>query len=99
MNVKKTLIALGLAASALGTTVATAADVYVQFGPPQPRHEVIVERHGYVWVPGYWNWNGHRYVWTKGHNVRERHGHHWVPDQWVEDNGRWRHEHGRWDRG
>jgi YXWGXW repeat-containing protein len=99
MQLNKTLIALGIAASSLGATVATAADVYVQIGPPPPRHEVVVEKRGYAWTPGYWNWNGHHYVWVKGRNVRVHHGEHWVPDHWVEDNGRWHREHGRWDRG
>jgi len=101
MNVNKTLIALGIAAGSLAATMtpAAAADVYVRIEPPAPRHEVVVEKHGYVWIPGYWSWNGHRYGWVDGHSVRARHSEHWVPDRWVEDRGQWHREHGRWERG
>jgi len=43
--------------------------------PPAP--QVVAEplsRAGYVWVPGYWFWNGNRYVWAGGRWVAERRG-------------------------
>ena len=41
---------------------------YVQFGPPAPIYETVPVSPGpaYYWVPGYWNWNGYRYVWIRG---------------------------------
>jgi hypothetical protein len=51
-----------------------------------------------VWVPGYWNWNGHRYYWVRGHRERVHRGRHWVEPRWYEDHGRWRRDRGRWDR-
>ena len=74
------------------------ADVYVRVAPPAPRYEVVpVVPSGYVWVPGYWDWNGHGYRWVGGHRVRAQRGAAWVPHRWVEDRGRWRMERGHWD--
>jgi hypothetical protein len=101
MNLKRTLLAMGFA---MGAMVAMApapalADITVRFGPPPIRHEVVpMVTSGYVWVPGYWNFNGHRYVWVRGHRERARHGRRWVAPRWHEDRGRWRQERGRWDR-
>ncbi len=100
MNVRKSLIALCIATGSVAATLpAFAADFYVRIAPPPPREEVVpVVRGGYVWVPGYWDWNGRHYHWVKGHRVRARHNEHWVPHRWVEDHGRWRMERGHWDR-
>jgi hypothetical protein len=101
MNVRKTLLAVCIATGSIATLSATpaSADVYVRVGPPAPRHEVVpVVQPGWVWQPGYWNWNGHRYVWVRGHRIRAHRGAHWAPHHWVEDGGRWRMERGRWER-
>lgn len=38
----------------------------------------------YVWTPGYWNWNGSRYVWVPGVYVTALHpGASWIPGHWV----------------
>ena len=101
MSAKKTLLAVCIATGSIATmgiTPAT-ADIYVRVGPPPPRHEVVpVVRPGWAWQPGYWNWNGHRYVWTNGHRVRAHRGAHWVPHRWQQDHGRWRMDRGHWDR-
>jgi hypothetical protein len=101
MNVRKTLLALGIAVGSIATLSATpaSADIYVRVGPPAPRHEVVpIVQPGWVWQPGYWNWNGHRYVWVRGHRVRAHRGAHWAPHHWIEDGGRWRMERGHWER-
>ena len=101
MNGKKTLLALCIAAGSLGAlgTAAANADVYVRIAPPAPRYEVVpAVPSGCVWVPGYWNWRGHRYVWVRGHRVHARRGEHWVGHHWREDHGRWHMERGHWDR-
>ena len=101
MNVKRTLLAMGFA---LGSVAALApasalADITVRFGPPPLRQEVVpVLPSGWVWVPGYWTYNGHRYVWVRGHRERAHRGRHWVAPRWYEDRGHWRHDRGRWDR-
>ena len=101
MNARKSLLALCIAAGSLATLAPAGAlaDIYVRVAPPPPRHEVApTVRHGWVWVPGYWDWNGRRYVWVRGHRVHARNRSHWVSDRWVEDHGRWRRERGHWDR-
>ena len=99
MKAAKTLVALGLAVGSIAMPALAAADVYVRIGPPAPRYEVVpAVRPGWVWQPGYWSWNGHRYVWFRGHRVHAHRGEHWVPHRWVENGHRWRLEGGRWDR-
>jgi hypothetical protein len=99
MDKRNVLLAMCLAAGSVASAIATpaSADVYVRIAPPAPRYEAVpVVQPGWEWAPGYWNWNGHRYVWVNGHRIHA-HGHgHWVPDRWVEDHGRWRREHGHW---
>ena len=86
-------ILLGIILAAVGSlgclTAAPASYVYVQVGPPAPMVETVPARPGpgYVWVGGYWNWNGSRYVWVHGRYVR--HGGAWC-------GGHWRHEHHGW---
>jgi hypothetical protein len=67
----------------------------IAFGPPPPRHEVVVvaPRPGCVWVPGYWSWAPARrhYVWVGGRWIAGRPGHAWV-------NGRWHHGPHGWFR-
>ncbi len=63
--------------------------------PPPVRYEVVPRpRHGYVWAPGYWGWNGRQYIWIQGHWERVRPG-------WLYQRPQWRHERNGWylDRG
>jgi len=81
---RKTILAALLASSAVFSLPAVCA-IYVDIAPPAPRYEVVpAPRAGYVWVPGYWDWRGHRHVWTRGHWERERHGFYFHPNRWVE---------------
>jgi hypothetical protein len=101
MNVRKALFASLFAAGLVAAPAAVQARTYVDIdvAPPANRVEVVpAPRAGYVWAPGYWDYNGHKHVWHKGYWQHERHGHHWVEDRWVEHNGRWHHERGHWDR-
>lgn len=104
MLLRKTLLVALVAAGSVGAVVvpapaAASAGVYVQIAPPAPRYEVIpAPRHGYVWVPGYWDWRGHHHVWVRGVWVRERVGYRYRPHQWVEHDGRWAFNRGGWDR-
>lgn len=104
MFTKKFLVSALMAAGLLGGAALplpsiAAVDVYVNTAPPPPRHERIPEaRRGYVWAPGYWNWQGNRHVWVKGHWVKERRGYAYRPNEWVERDGRWHLRRGGWDR-
>jgi YXWGXW repeat-containing protein len=99
MNRRNALLGL-LAFAGLGMPILgeAAKVIVVDVAPPPPREEVVVTRTGYVWVPGYWRWDGHRHVWVKGHYVPERHGYHWSPHRWEEHDKHWRFEAGHWDR-
>ena len=101
MNARKAIVTLCIAAGSLAALGATPslADVFVRIAPPAPRVEVVpAVRPGWIWQPGYWNWNGYRYVWARGHSVRGHPGQHWVAHNWRQDGGRWRMDRGHWDR-
>src|SRR5262249_3079321 len=67
--------------------------------PPAPVYEVVpAPRAGYVWAPGFWQWEGGRHAWHAGYWMPERRGYNWVPDRWDQVHGGWRHEPGHWDR-
>ena len=81
------LVAATLAASALPAAART--EVFVNLAPPAPRYEVVpAPRAGWVWVPGVWEWRGHRHVWVAGHWVRHRPGYVYAPARWVDNGGR-----------
>jgi hypothetical protein len=67
---------------------ATRGRVYVRVGPPAPVVEtrIVAPGPGYVWIPGYYTWDGRVYVWVPGRwdrapRARAR----WVPARWVHD--------------
>ncbi len=68
--------------------------------PPPPRYErVPPPRNGYVWAPGYWNWDGHRHVWAGGHWEPVRRGYLYDRPQWREGSNGWELQRGGWRRG
>jgi hypothetical protein len=78
---------------------ASYAQVIVRIAPPAP----IVERRppppdrGYVWIDGYHNWDGNRYVWVPGRWDRPPHpGGHWVAHRWVHRGDHWELVEGHW---
>jgi hypothetical protein len=85
---------LTLSAAAFVPTLASAqvgVSVVIGNAPPPPRFESVpAPRSGYVWAPGYWNWDGYRHVWAGGHWERERVGGYWRPAEWVRADGGWR---------
>jgi hypothetical protein len=75
------------------------ADVRVFIGtaPPAPRFESVpAPRNGYVWAPGFWNWENNRHVWIAGHWEASRRGHQFQRSEWVRDNDGWRLDRGGW---
>jgi WXXGXW repeat (2 copies) len=92
-----TLLTLGIAASAPFTASAAALIVVA---PPAPVVEVrpAIPAPGYVWMDGYWNWEGGRHVWIPGRWVAPHPGYHWVGHHWVHERGGWRLEEGHWVR-
>jgi hypothetical protein len=75
-------------------------NVVIGTAPPPPRREVVPDpRRGYEWAPGYWNWNGRRYVWVTGHWERVRPGHYYQRPEWQHDNNGWHLNRGGWHQG
>ena len=98
---RKLLLGALLSASLGAIALPASADtgIYVDIAPPAPRYEVVpAPRAGYIWVPGYWDWDAHRHVWRKGHWEHERAGYTWHPNRWEQRDGRWTLERGRWER-
>jgi hypothetical protein len=91
---------IGSAAFAPVQAFARDSVVVVRTAPPAPRHESVPQaRRGYEWVPGYWNWNGRRHVWTRGHWERARRGYVYHQPEWRQDGNSWRMNRGGWQRG
>jgi hypothetical protein len=62
--------------------------VYVPVPPPAAIVEARVPPPGpgFVFVPGYYTWNGAAYLWVPGVWVRPVRAHaRWVPGRWVHD--------------
>src|SRR5437763_4055592 len=100
------LLALAASAAPLTSMAAPRVDLYVGVAPPAPLVErVPAPRHGYVWAPGHWEWNGHRHVWANGVWIAERPGYAYSAPAWVQRGGGWTMEperwtpHGGYDRG
>ena len=89
MNLKRSLLT-AVAAVILVLGVAQ-AQVVVRIGPPPPRPVEVVPappHRGWVWVPGYHRWDGHRYVWVGGRYVKPpRPGAVWVAGDWHPERG------------
>lgn len=92
-----------ISATAIAPTQAIAeVSVSVNIGtaPPPLRYEPMPSpRSGYVWAPGYWNWNGHTHVWSDGHWERERSGYVYKSPEWHQHNGQWQLNKGGWKSG
>lgn len=103
MRTRNCLLATGFAVSLLAYPLTTAArvDIDVAIGPPPVVVEEAPRREGYLWAPGYWNWDNahHRHVWKKGRYIRNRPGEHWVPHAWTERDGRYHFNEGHWEHG
>jgi hypothetical protein len=87
------------ASSVVAPTIASAANDSADVAPPAPRVEPVAPREGYIWAPGYWEWNGLAYKWVSGRYIYERRVAHWVPDRWEQVGPHWQHVHGHWEQG
>ncbi|PWB41305.1 MAG: hypothetical protein C3F19_06610 [Rhodocyclales bacterium] len=86
-----------------GCAVAPASNGYVYYepvmvAPPPPRVEVITVAPypGYVWIGGYWGWNGRAHHWVPGRWEAPRPGHYWEPHRWEPQGKGWRERPGQW---
>ena len=94
---KKILAGLMLAGGLAMT--ASAEEVIVRVAPPH----AIVERRGpapgagYVWIPGYHNWDGSRHVWVAGRWEQPPRPHaRWEAHHWVRRHGGYVLVEGHW---
>jgi hypothetical protein len=110
----KTFLKIALISLPLMTAMPSFAQVSFDFHygyPPPPRREIIIERPypDAVWIPGYYDRIGYRYVWTPGYWRRPYYNtpHYWTPPGhhygWYHERG-WEphrrdfdddHDHGR----
>ncbi|MDY4295045.1 MULTISPECIES: hypothetical protein [unclassified Xanthomonas] len=91
----------GALAGAMAAAPAQAREVVelsVRAAPPPPRVERVVVRPGYVWMPGYWQWNGRHHVWVAGRYVVERPGYVYVGPRWEHYGPAYRFHAGYWVR-
>ena len=94
---KRALLALALITGCFSATAWS--QVIVRVRPPR----VVVERPlpppgpRYVWLPGYYRWNGIRYIWVPGRYViPPRPGVVWIAPRWIQRNGTWVFIRGYW---
>jgi hypothetical protein len=73
--------------------------VYVRVGPPAPIVDtrVVAPGAGYLWLPGFYRWNGAAYAWVPGRWERApRPRAAWVPGRWVRERRGWYFVEGHW---
>ena len=88
-----------LAGLSLAGCAARAGYGYVNVPPPAAQVEVygVAPGPGFVWVNGYWNWGGSRYVWAPGRWQRPpRPRARWESGRWENHHGRYAYKQGRW---
>ena len=94
-----------LLAGALGGAPAcvlrvTAPALVVDAEPPPPRAEAApVQRMGYVWVAGHWEWVGTTWQWRTGYWQAERTNYAWRDGYWERRGNRWHWVEGHWEVG
>lgn len=76
-------------------TVGRGPAMVVEREPPAPRIENHIERPGYVWIKGRWDWN-RAWIWVDGRWERARSGHVWRDGRWERRGQRWYWIEGQW---
>ena len=89
-----------LVAAATAVPAFAGIDVDINVGPPPaPQVEAVpAVPAGYVWAPGFWEFDHGHYVWRRGHLMESRRGYHWVPETWDHRGDHHHFEEGHWDR-
>jgi hypothetical protein len=73
--------------------------VYADEEPPAPLVEVqgVAPGPDFIWIGGFWGWNGHAYAWNAGHwGHRPYAGAGWVEGRWEHTSHGWHHDSGHW---
>jgi hypothetical protein len=98
---QKTLLLTLIGAGALISPTISLAGAEIVSDSPPPASRVEHEpqhRDGYVWAPGYWEWNGRFFHWTSGTWILEHRGKHWVADRWDQIQSQWHYVPGHWEQ-
>ncbi len=96
------LVALSLLlATSFTAHAAVSVGISVNIAPPAlPVYEQpLIPGPGYMWVPGYWAWDGHDYYWVPGTwALPPEVGFLWTPGYWGWAEGVYRWHEGYWGR-
>jgi hypothetical protein len=90
---------LGASLAAGACAAGTSGRLYVRTGPPPLRTEAVLVSPGpqYVWVPGYYRYDGRAYVWVAGQYERPpRPRARWATGHWQQDRRGWFWVDGHW---
>ena len=92
------MLTLGAAAwMPLPSMAQVGLSLVINSAPPAPRFESVpAARRGYVWAPGYWNWDNGRHNWLPGHWEGARDGYQYQSGQWQRDGNGYRLRSGGW---
>jgi hypothetical protein len=109
MWVASGVVGLGLLGCDL--TIGRSSPQRVYVAQPQPDYVIvgeappalIVEQRSsppsgdYIWIDGYWDWNGRQYAWLGGHWDRPPHEHYiWVAPRYESYQQGYRYTRGQW---
>lgn len=81
-------------ASATATVTTSSTEVYQE--PPAPQAEAIIERKGYFWVAGRWEWRANQWSWLGGRWEKERETEAWERGHWDKRGNAWHWTEGHW---
>src|SRR5882757_9657626 len=74
--------------------------VYVNTLPPDPIYETVTPApyYGWVWIDGFWNWNGYEWTWVSGHWEAPRDGYVYIAPYYYAENNNYVYISGYWER-
>jgi hypothetical protein len=88
-----------IVAGALGCGGSTSnLDLDQHGAPPAPQEEKVIERPGYVWTGGHWEWRDRQWQWQYGHWEQARTGYTWHDGSWSHGGGAWKWTEGGWSK-
>jgi len=79
-------------------SVGTPSPYYVSSMPPEPLYEAMSASpgYGYVWIDGYWHWNGYEWVWVSGRWEHQQEGYVYVQPYYDYSGGQYVYTPGYW---
>lgn len=90
-------LSLLLAAGVFAAPANAQINISVTIAPPAQQQEMVPDiPPGHVWAPGYWGWNGDRYIWVRGRTILQREGYVWEPDRWEQRDRTYYRKQGYW---